>query len=167
MTNTCLRLWQVATGGGLACNNLAEAAFRALLAEAGDCDQQHAADLMIDMAHQLSTTTTSNSEMIRYATLYAQQRVSPQAPSLYCQTPPRNPELLGIFPCQNGEKGTTPGLGRTATLVLPPASCSAHPSTDIADESQLTDVEKLAPLACNSFAGLTDNHFATDTLTIP
>lgn len=160
MTNTCLRLWQVATGGGLACNNLAEAAFRALLAdsEAGDCDQQHAADLMIDMAHQLS-----NSEMIRYAILYAQQRVSP--PSLYCQTPPRNPELFGIFPCQNGEKGTTP-LGRTAP-VLPQASCSAHPSTDIADESQLTDVEKLAPLACNSFAGLTDNHFATDTLTIP
>ncbi|KAI6101311.1 proline-rich protein [Pisolithus sp. B1] len=85
-------------GGGLQCNPVAVAAFSTLLAGAGPCDQQNAADNMIDLAKTLN----DNADMIRLTQIFAQQsRNSPTAQSMpYCQSAPRNEELNGLFQCQ-------------------------------------------------------------------
>ena len=58
-----------AAGGGLQCNPTSVNAFMTLLAAAGPCDQQNAADQMIDLAKQLN----SDPDMIRLAQIFAQQ----------------------------------------------------------------------------------------------
>lgn len=145
-----LFILQTAAGGGLQCNPLSVTAFTTLLAAAGPCEQQDAADSMIDLAHQLN----NNADMIRFAQLFAQQpRNSPTSQSVpYCQTAPRNSELNGLFQCQFegvnpkvfvggtavGGQGTIP-FGRS-TPLSPAGSCPAHTSGGIADGSQLTDI---------------------------
>jgi hypothetical protein len=64
--------WQtacLAAGGGQQCNPLSIKAFDTLLAAPGPCEQQDAADDMIDLAHQLN----NDSEMIRLTQLFRQQ----------------------------------------------------------------------------------------------
>lgn len=60
---------QLAAGGGQQCNPLSIAAFSTLLAAPGPCEQQDAADNMID----LGKTLTNNSEVIRLTQIFAQQ----------------------------------------------------------------------------------------------
>ena len=156
-----------------------------MLANADPCDQPNAADSLVELSKQLNST-----EMVVHAQIFAQQArnsvgpipltqwifilnkyfsIQPNSVYIpYCQKPPRNSELEGLFPCQFagsnpnvfagnlavGEPGTIP-LGKTAPLS-PPGSCPAHPQGPIADGTQLSDI------ATTPFApGSSDN--ATDT----
>ncbi|KDQ62553.1 hypothetical protein JAAARDRAFT_30457 [Jaapia argillacea MUCL 33604] len=145
--------WEAAcnkAGGGQQCNTVAVNSFGTLLAAAGPCDQQNAADNMINLAKQLN----NDPDMITFAQLFAQQpRNSPNSLSIpYCQTAPANAELNGLFQCQF--QSTNPQLfvgnltpGQTGTIpfglnaaVNPAGSCPAHTSGPIADGTQLTDI---------------------------
>jgi len=136
-------------GGGSQCNPISVTAFSTLLAAAGPCDQQNAADQMIDLAKSLG----SNAKMIQLAQVFAQQpRNSPNSLSVpYCQQAPKNEELNGLFQCQFdgvnpntfvgnlqvGAPGTIPfGL---SSPVSPPKSCPANPQGGVADGTQLVD----------------------------
>jgi len=137
-------------GGGEKCNPLSVAAFDTLLAGAGACDQQNAADNMIDLAKTLS----NNSQLIALTQIFTEQpRNSPDSLSIpYCQQAPRNAELNGLFQCQFqsvnptvfvgnlqvGAPGTIP-FGLTSA-VSPPGSCPAHTAGGIADGTQLVDI---------------------------
>jgi hypothetical protein len=59
----------LAAGGGQQCNPVSVKAFSTLLAAPGPCEQQNAADDMIDLAKQLN----NNAEMIRLTQLFRQQ----------------------------------------------------------------------------------------------
>jgi len=139
-----------AAGGGLKCNPVAVAAFATLLAAAGPCDQQTAADNMINLAKSLN----NDPNMIQLAQVFAQQpRNTPSSQSVpYCQQAPQNSELDGLFQCQFaganptvfvggipvGQAGTIP-FGHS-TPLSPPGSCPAHTSGPIADGTQLVDL---------------------------
>lgn len=139
-----------AAGGGAQCNQVAVASFSTLLAAPGPCEQQNAADNMVDLAKTLS----SNADMIKFAQIFAQQpRNSPTSLSVpYCQSAPRNAELNGLFQCQfQGDNPTTfvgsITVGGNGTIpfgmsapVSPAGSCPANPSGPIADGSQLVDL---------------------------
>jgi len=135
--------------GGEQCNPISVTAFTTLLAAAGPCEQQDAADQMVDLAKTLN----SDPDMIKFAQIFAQQaRNSPNSLSVpYCQSAPKNAELNGLFQCQYqgdaatfvgglkvGDPGTIP-FGMT-TPVSPAGSCAANPSGPITDGSQLTDI---------------------------
>jgi len=145
--------WEAAcrkAGGGLQCNPIAVAAFDNLLAAHGPCDQQDAADGMVDFAKKLG----NDPDMIRFAQIFAQQpRNTPSSQSVpYCQKAPRNTQLRGLFQCQFagadkttfvggtdvGGPGTVP-FGRSVP-VNPPGSCLAHPGGPIPDGQQLVDI---------------------------
>jgi hypothetical protein len=145
-------LWEqacLAAGGADKCNPLSITAFTTLLAAAGPCDQQNAADSMIDLAKSLN----NNADMIKFTQIFVQQpRNSPNSVSVpYCQQAPKNSELNGLFQCQFkgdnpttfvgniqvGQPGTIP-FGHSA-ILSPPGSCAASPSGPIADGTQLTD----------------------------
>lgn len=64
-----LALPQTAAGGADQCNTVSQNAFSTLLAAGGNCDQQGAADDMIDLAKQLN----NDPNMIRLAQIFAQQ----------------------------------------------------------------------------------------------
>ncbi|KAH9479464.1 hypothetical protein JR316_0008058 [Psilocybe cubensis] len=139
----------LAAGGGQQCNPLSVTAFTTLLAAAGPCEQQDAADNLLSLGKQLNSN-----DMITLAQIFAQQpRNSPNSVAIpYCQTPPKNAELNGLFQCQFagsnqklfagnvavGGAGTIP-LGLSAPLN-PPGSCPANPSGPIADGTQLVDI---------------------------
>jgi hypothetical protein len=139
-----------AAGGGEQCNPVAVAAFSTLLAAAGPCDQQNAADNMINLAHSLNSDPT----MIQFTQIFVQQpRNTPSSLSVpYCQQAPNNTELTGLFQCQYkganpttfvgnvpvGQPGTIP-FGQSAALS-PPGSCPANPTGPIDDGTQLTDI---------------------------
>lgn len=139
-----------AAGGGAQCNQVAVASFGTLLAAPGPCEQQNAADNMVDLAKTLN----NDANMIKFAQIFAQQpRNSPTSQSVpYCQSAPRNAELNGLFQCQFqgddpktfvggtavGGPGTIP-FGKSAPLS-PAGSCPANPSGPIADGSQLVDI---------------------------
>ncbi|KAL4078839.1 hypothetical protein V8B97DRAFT_1864948 [Scleroderma yunnanense] len=139
-----------AAGGSTQCNPIAVSAFSTLLAAAGPCDQQNAADTMIDFAKTLN----NNADMIKFAQIFAQQpRNSPTSQSVpYCQSAPRNAELNGLFQCQfQGDNPTTfvggTPVGQSGTIpfgknapVSPAGSCPANPSGPIPDGSQLVDI---------------------------
>ena len=62
--------YQESAGGSQStCSGVAVPAFTSLLAEGGVCDQQNAADSMIDLAKQLG----NDPEMIRLAQIFVQQ----------------------------------------------------------------------------------------------
>ncbi|KAJ2918631.1 hypothetical protein MD484_g1751, partial [Candolleomyces efflorescens] len=137
-----------AAGGGERCNPISVTAFSTLLAGAGPCEQQDAADTMVNLAKQLGSD-----EMIRLSQIFAQQpRNTPNSIAVpYCQKAPQNAELNGLFQCQFvganqekfigganiGEPGTIP-FGLNAP-VNPLGSCPANPGGPIADGSQLVD----------------------------
>ena len=58
-----------AAGGADKCNTISVNAFQTLLAAAGACDQQNAADTMIDLAHTLN----NDPDTIKFAQIFAQQ----------------------------------------------------------------------------------------------
>ena len=58
-----------AAGGGQQCNTVAVNAFGTLLAAAGPCDQQNAADTMVDLAKTLN----NDPNMIKFAQIFVQQ----------------------------------------------------------------------------------------------
>ncbi|KAG7439179.1 uncharacterized protein BT62DRAFT_924873 [Guyanagaster necrorhizus] len=129
-------------GGSTQCNPLSQTAFTSLLAAGANCDQQNAADQMIDLAKQLS----SNAEMIRLTQLFVQQpRNAPDSLQVpYCQTAPKNSELNGLFHCQfagsdftkfSGDQTGNVPLGLTA--VNPAGSCPAKPDGPVPDGVQL------------------------------
>ena len=60
---------QLAAGGGQKCNPISVTAFTTLLAAAGPCEQQNAADQMVDLAKGLK----SDAQMIKLAQIFAQQ----------------------------------------------------------------------------------------------
>ncbi|KAJ6591633.1 hypothetical protein DFH09DRAFT_1417541 [Mycena vulgaris] len=134
----------LAAGGGLKCNPLSVTAFTTLLAAAGPCEQQDAADSMIQLAQELN----NDSEMIRLSQLFAQQ------PRNTCPVLPESshvPLLSGLFQCQfQGASATTfvgglsigaPGtVPFSLTSLSPPGGCKAHPSGPIPDGTQLVDL---------------------------
>ncbi|KAJ8690962.1 hypothetical protein PTI98_010579 [Pleurotus ostreatus] len=85
-------------GGAGKCNPISQTAFTSLLAAGGNCDQQNAADSMVDLAKSLN----NDPEMIRLAQLFVQQpRNAPDSLQVpYCQQAPKNAELTGLFHCQ-------------------------------------------------------------------
>jgi len=132
----------VQAGGGTQCNPIAVNAAGTLLRGAGDCDQQDAADQMIDLAKQLG----NDPEMIRLAQIFVQQpRNAPDSLQVpYCQQAPRNAELDGLFHCQfagskfpnfSGDQTGNVPLGVGA--VNPPGSCPAKPDGPVPDGAQL------------------------------
>lgn len=60
---------QNAAGGAAQCNTVAVASFGTLLAAPGPCEQQDAADNMVDLAKTLN----SDADMITFAQIFAQQ----------------------------------------------------------------------------------------------
>lgn len=139
----------LAAGGGQQCNPLSVAAFTTLLAAAGSCEQQDAADNMMDLGKKLNSA-----QVITLTQIFTQQpRNTPNSVAVpYCQKAPRNAELSGLFQCQFqganqkvfvggvavGGAGTIP-FGRNAPLN-PPGSCPANPAGPIADGTQLVDL---------------------------
>lgn len=139
----------LAANGGQQCNPLSITAFTTLLAAAGACDQQNAADSMIDLAKQLNSQP-----MIIATQIFVQQpRNTPNSQAVpYCQQAPKNAELNGLFQCQFqganlqtfvgglsvGSAGTIP-FGKTAPLN-PPGSCPANPNGPIAAGTQLSAI---------------------------
>ncbi|KZT43758.1 hypothetical protein SISSUDRAFT_496600 [Sistotremastrum suecicum HHB10207 ss-3] len=168
-----------AAGGGDQCNPLSVTAFSTLLAAPGPCEQQDAADAMIDLAHTLGSDPT----MIALTQVFAQQaRNSPDSLSvLYCQTPPKNPELFGLYQCQFqgvnptvftgnvavGDPGTIP-LGLSAPLS-PPGSCPANPVGPIPDGSQLVSITQVpgAPASGGQVVALPPPPTTSDDTTPP
>lgn len=147
------RQWEaacIAAGGGQKCNPLSVTAFTTLLAAAGPCDQQNAADQMVDLAKQLNR----DGQMIRLAEIFIQQpRNTPSSQSVpYCQQPTRNSELSGLFQCQfaGADPQTFVGgiaLGMPGTMpfgasnpLSPLGACQANPSGPIPDGQQLVDI---------------------------
>jgi len=152
------------------CNILSVAAFQTLLANAGACDQQSAADDLVDFSKKLNST-----KMIAQAQIFVQQpRNSPNSVYIpYCQQAPRNPELKGLFQCQFigsktnifvgnvavGAHGTIPrGMAKP---LSPPGSCAAHPQGPIADGTQLSDI------VTNPFASGSSNTAGSDDTVVP
>lgn len=139
-----------AAGGGQQCNTIAVNSFGTLLAAAGPCDQQNAADNMIDLAKQLN----NNADMIKFAQLFAQQpRNSPSSEMVpYCQQAPKNAELNGVFQCQFQSTSATNFVGGVAVggpgtipfghtqPISPRGSCPANPGGPVPDGQQLTDI---------------------------
>ncbi|TFK68383.1 hypothetical protein BDN72DRAFT_898171 [Pluteus cervinus] len=132
----------LAAGGADRCNTLSVKASGTLLAGGGICDQQNAADDMIDLAKDLD----DDEDMIGLAQIFAQQpRNSPdklQVP--YCQLAPRNPELNGLFHCQFASSDLTRFSGdQTGNLplgvedVTPAGSCPAKTDGPVPDGVQL------------------------------
>lgn len=142
--------YKLAAGGADKCNPLSITAFSSLLAGGGDCDQQNAADAMMDLAKTLK----NNQDMIKLTQIFAQQpRNSPNSLSVpYCQKTSKNSELNGLFQCQFegvdaatfvgnlkvGAPGTIPFGKKSA--VQPPKSCPAHTSGGVADGTQLVAI---------------------------
>ncbi|KAG8740585.1 hypothetical protein FRC10_004122 [Ceratobasidium sp. 414] len=137
---------RAAKGDGQTCNNIAVTAAGTLLAAPPPCAQQDSADAMINLAKSLN----NDAEMIRLAQIFRQQpRNAPDSlASLYCQTPPKNAELNGLFQCQfAGVKQDTftgnakAGAAGTVPLGLkslnPAGSCPASPNGPVADGDQL------------------------------
>ncbi|EKM50303.1 uncharacterized protein PHACADRAFT_264919, partial [Phanerochaete carnosa HHB-10118-sp] len=140
-----------AAGGGTQCNNIAvQQCFPSLLAAAGPCDQQNAADAMVDLAKQLN----NDADMITFAQIFAQQpRNSPTSQMVpYCQQAPKNAELTGAFQCQFSGTSATEFVGGVAVggagtipfgqtqAVNPRGSCPANPNGPVPDGEQLTDI---------------------------
>ncbi|PPQ90738.1 hypothetical protein CVT25_010126 [Psilocybe cyanescens] len=139
----------LAAGGSQRCNPLSVTAFSTLLAAAGPCEQQDAADNLLSLGKELNSNL-----MVTLAQIFAQQpRNSPNSVAIpYCQTAPKNAELAGLFQCQFagsnqklfvgnvavGGAGTIP-LGLSAPLN-PAGSCPANPAGPIADGTQLVDL---------------------------
>ncbi|KAF8636409.1 hypothetical protein AX17_003591 [Amanita inopinata Kibby_2008] len=140
----------LAAGGGQKCNPLSITAFSTLLAGAGPCEQQDAADQMIDLAKSLN----NNAQMIALTQIFTQQpRNTPTSQSVpYCQKAPKNQELNGLFQCQFAGANPTvfvggASVGSPGTIpfgqkvpVNPAGSCPAHTSGPIADGTQLVDI---------------------------
>ncbi|KAH9941476.1 hypothetical protein B0H21DRAFT_884815 [Amylocystis lapponica] len=143
--------WEAAcntAGGGSQCNVISVNAFSTLLAAPGPCEQQNAADTMINLAKQLN----NNAQMISLAQIFAQQPRNslPSCPVL--PVAPNNTELTGLYQCQfqsvnektfvgglaAGSAGTIP-FGLSAA-VSPAGSCPANPSGPIPDGQQLVDI---------------------------
>ncbi|KAF8880293.1 hypothetical protein BD779DRAFT_1093969 [Infundibulicybe gibba] len=132
----------LAAGGAAQCNPISQTAFDSLLAAGGNCDQQNAADQMVDLAKTLG----NDPEMIRLTQLFVQQpRNAPDSLQVpYCQVAPKNAELNGLFHCEfagsdftkfsGDQTGNTP-LGVSA--VNPPGSCPAKPDGPVPDGVQL------------------------------
>ena len=133
-------------GGGDKCGLTSQNASITLLASAGDCDQQNAADNMINHAKSLN----NNSAMISLAQVFIQQlRNSLNRFSVnYCQQQFKNTELNRLFQCQcRGVDPTTftgnVNMGGQGTILLgssgplnPLSSYKAHPRRGIADGTQ-------------------------------
>ncbi|KAF9244083.1 hypothetical protein BU15DRAFT_86053 [Melanogaster broomeanus] len=172
--------WETAcntAGGGAQCNQVAVAAFGTLLAAPGPCEQQNAADNMIDLAKTLN----NDPNMVKFAQIFAQQpRNSPTSQSVpYCQSAPRNTELNGLYQCQwqgddpntfvggiaKGGNGTIP-FGLSAP-VSPPGSCPANPSGSIADGTQLVDITQSPGTVAVSNSTGTDNSTVSAMPTVP
>ncbi|KAG6884067.1 hypothetical protein C0992_007090 [Termitomyces sp. T32_za158] len=129
-------------GGGQQCNPISQVAFTSLLAAGKNCDQQDAADQMIDLAKTLN----NDAEMIRLTQIFVQQpRNAPDSLQVpYCQVAPKNQELNGLFHCQfagsdftkfSGDQTGNVPLGLSA--VTPPGSCPAKPDGPVPDGVQL------------------------------
>ncbi|EJC99441.1 uncharacterized protein FOMMEDRAFT_142744 [Fomitiporia mediterranea MF3/22] len=132
----------LAAGGAGKCNPISQTAFTSLLAAGGNCDQQDAADQMIDLAKQLN----NDADMIRLAQIFVQQpRNAPDSLQVpYCQTAPKNAELNGFFHCQFAGSDFTKFSGdQTGNLPLglnavnPPGSCPAKTDGPVPDGVQL------------------------------
>jgi len=137
--------WEAAclkAGGAQQCNPISQIAFTSLLAAGKNCDQQDAADKMIDLAKTLN----NDAEMIRLAQLFIQQpRNAPDSLQVpYCQVAPKNAELNGLFHCQfagsnfakfSGDQTGNLPLGVAA--VSPPGSCPAKTDGPVPDGVQL------------------------------
>ncbi|KAI0313311.1 hypothetical protein OF83DRAFT_1086425 [Amylostereum chailletii] len=168
------QLWVQAcetAGGAAQCNTISQTAFMTLLAAGGNCDQQNAADEMVDLAKQLN----NDSDMIRLAQIFVQQPRNAlsldQPDSLqvpYCQTAPKNAELNGLFHCQfagsdftefSGDQTGNVPLGLSA--VSPPGSCPASPQGPVPDGVQLdTLVQSPGTPAASGRAPSTDGTVA-------
>jgi len=118
-----------------------------LLAAGDKCDQQNAADAMIDLAKQLN----NDAEMIRLAQIFVQQpRNAPDSLQVpYCQKAPKNAELNGLFHCQfAGSKFPTFSGDQTGNLPLgvtavnPAGSCPAKTDGPVPDGEQLATLVK-------------------------
>ncbi|KAJ1336359.1 hypothetical protein BSLG_007143 [Batrachochytrium salamandrivorans] len=85
------------------CATASGASISTILANAGTCDQQDAADNFINLANQGVTDPDKKARFIALAQMFlAHERNSvPDPCSKICPRPPVNPQLLNIFPAQD------------------------------------------------------------------
>jgi len=122
---------------GQYCVELAYYGVQALASTAAVCDQQAVADSMLNFTRSLPNNATTLAHLTR---IYAQQpRSSPDGWAvLYCQIPPINTELRGVYHCQSADYDLTRftsgvAIGTVGTIpydltapVTPPGSCPDH-----------------------------------------
>jgi hypothetical protein len=108
--------FQEAAGGAAQCNPLSVTAFTTLLAAAGPCEQQNAADQMIDLAKQLN----NDAAMIKLAQTFCQQPRN--TVGLFCPTHPRL-SFSKRSSAKFGERPVLPAgakeLGTVGTVPVP------------------------------------------------
>ncbi|KAG6831037.1 hypothetical protein H0H87_006345 [Tephrocybe sp. NHM501043] len=169
----------LAAGGAQQCNPISQQAFTSLLAAGKNCDQQDAADAMIDLAKTLK----NDAEMIRLAQIFVQQPrnavsfwslhvihllIRDQKPDSlqvpYCQVAPKNTELTGLFHCQfagsNFDKFSgdqTGNLPLGVNTVSPPGSCPAKTDGPVPDGVQLNTLVQSPGVGAGGSAATSDN----------
>ncbi|TFK63227.1 hypothetical protein BDN72DRAFT_964042 [Pluteus cervinus] len=125
----------------------------ALLVDADPCDQQNVADAMIDFAN--SPGVTNQAALMAYAVKYMQHprnavEVMGVIPSsMYCQSPPANSELNGLYNAQL--EGCDPGLyGSPYTPMVPFGSEGTCPYGYTADMSSCSCSMDSSMVSANS-----------------
>ncbi|KAH6585401.1 hypothetical protein BASA61_006865 [Batrachochytrium salamandrivorans] len=131
------------------CATASGASISTILANAGTCDQQDAADNFINLANQGVTDPDKKARFIALAQMFlAHERNSvPDPCSKICPRPPVNPQLLNIFPAQDPACTNPPAIpDDQAAAIAAAGSSTPKPESDNKgdgdDQSQKDNQEK-------------------------
>lgn len=105
-------------GGGQQCNTVSQNAFMTLLAAGGNCDQQNAADGMVNLAKQLN----NDADMIRLAQIFVQQPRNAVCPVSCCHYSNSVQTRTSPMDCKSltvKQRPTTPSFQASSTASLP------------------------------------------------
>ncbi|KAH6596783.1 hypothetical protein BASA50_004929 [Batrachochytrium salamandrivorans] len=115
------------------CATASGASISTILANAGTCDQQDAADNFINLANQGVTDPDKKARFIALAQMFlAHERNSvPDPCSKICPRPPVNPQLLNIFPAQDPACTNPPAIpDDQAAAIAAAGSSTPKPESD-------------------------------------
>ncbi|KAH9244093.1 hypothetical protein BASA81_018536 [Batrachochytrium salamandrivorans] len=121
------------------CATASGASISTILANAGTCDQQDAADNFINLANQGVTDPDKKARFIALAQMFlAHERNSvPDPCSKICPRPPVNPQLLNIFPAQDPACTNPPAIpDDQAAAIAAAGSSTPKPESDNKGDDQ-------------------------------
>ncbi|KAI8923051.1 hypothetical protein BC831DRAFT_473011, partial [Entophlyctis helioformis] len=120
------------------CPTASGAAISTILANAGPCDQQDAADGFIDLANKGVTDPTKRARFIRLAQQFRvhERNSVPNPCSAICERPPRNAQLLGLRQDQDPACKSPP--------AFPPQQAAAASANAAQVQSNLAAVGRAA-----------------------